>query len=174
MEDTANKDTRCPRQRPHCHLLLGIVSAAISMSRAYDDEDPTFIDSSDARVTDAKKLAYYRELDEDGVFDLLPHEEWWSEHYDFLLSRGYQLRRRFRPDWKHSWSDKNVSPYFCEDAHQHHVRYLLSYLSVCLHPESIDQASHRCKAHLRRSCRSDKEITRDRRRSRNLSNALDS
>ncbi|KAF5379460.1 hypothetical protein D9615_006614 [Tricholomella constricta] len=30
-------------------------------------------------------------------------EEFWVEHYHFLLSNGYQLRPRYNPDWVPSW-----------------------------------------------------------------------
>ncbi|KAK7007393.1 kinase domain-containing protein [Favolaschia claudopus] len=34
---------------------------------------------------------------------LHPGDLWWAEHYTFLLSRGYQLRKRFKPGWVPSW-----------------------------------------------------------------------
>ncbi|KAF5379491.1 hypothetical protein D9615_006618 [Tricholomella constricta] len=33
----------------------------------------------------------------------LEQEEFWVEHYNFLLSHGYQLRPRYHPDWVPSW-----------------------------------------------------------------------
>lgn len=34
---------------------------------------------------------------------LQPHEEWWRDHYDWLKSKGYELRPRYRPGWTPSW-----------------------------------------------------------------------
>ncbi|KAK7031861.1 hypothetical protein R3P38DRAFT_2774331 [Favolaschia claudopus] len=34
---------------------------------------------------------------------LHPGDLWWAENYTFLLSRGYQLRKRFKPGWVPSW-----------------------------------------------------------------------
>ncbi|KAJ7440003.1 hypothetical protein B0H11DRAFT_2100523 [Mycena galericulata] len=34
----------------------------------------------------------------------LAHEQFWIDHQPFLLSRGYQLRPRYRPGWVPSWS----------------------------------------------------------------------
>lgn len=47
---------------------------------------------------------------------LHPGEIWWRDRYQVLLDNGYQLRPRFRPDWKPSWQGKNVHPFTCEDA----------------------------------------------------------
>ncbi|KAJ7074531.1 hypothetical protein C8F01DRAFT_1100802 [Mycena amicta] len=33
-----------------------------------------------------------------------PEEQWWIDRQPFLLSCGYQLRARFRPDWIPSWA----------------------------------------------------------------------
>ncbi|KAG6808910.1 hypothetical protein H0H92_002387, partial [Tricholoma furcatifolium] len=37
--------------------------------------------------------------------DLLISEIFWVEHQPYLLSRGYQLRPRYRPEWIPSWKD---------------------------------------------------------------------
>ncbi|KAJ7511983.1 hypothetical protein B0H11DRAFT_2214852 [Mycena galericulata] len=37
---------------------------------------------------------------------LAHHEQFWAESYEFLLSRGYQLRPRYRPEWVPSWIPK--------------------------------------------------------------------
>ncbi|KAG8898375.1 hypothetical protein FRB99_007484 [Tulasnella sp. 403] len=57
---------------------------------------------------------------------LLSIETPWVSRYEFLLSKGYRLRSRYRPDWKASWLDKpGTSPIDCEDSitssHEHHL-----------------------------------------------------
>ncbi|KAH8111759.1 kinase-like domain-containing protein [Phellopilus nigrolimitatus] len=71
-----------------------------------------------ARITDPDDLTFFRELERKGRFSLLPSECWWRDHYEFLLSRGYQLRPRYHPGWKPSWLETDIFPYACEDAHQ--------------------------------------------------------
>ncbi|KAH8111764.1 kinase-like domain-containing protein [Phellopilus nigrolimitatus] len=71
------------------------------------------------RMTSPSDLRFFRELERKGRFNLLPSECWWRDHYEFLLSRGYQLRPRYRPGWKPSWLETDIFPYDCEDAHEH-------------------------------------------------------
>ncbi|KAF7422584.1 hypothetical protein PC9H_010740 [Pleurotus ostreatus] len=40
---------------------------------------------------------------------LLASEVFWRNHYDWLLSKGYLLRSRYRPDWKPSWEGTRKS-----------------------------------------------------------------
>ncbi|KAH8111750.1 kinase-like domain-containing protein [Phellopilus nigrolimitatus] len=68
-------------------------------------------------MTRPSDLKYYREIESDGSFSLLSSECWWRDHYEFLLSRGYQLRPRYHPGWKPSWLETDIFPYACEDAH---------------------------------------------------------
>ncbi|KAK7031869.1 kinase domain-containing protein [Favolaschia claudopus] len=42
---------------------------------------------------------------------LHPGDLWWAEHYTFLLSRGYQLRKRFKPGWVPSWELPGNAPW---------------------------------------------------------------
>lgn len=100
------------------------------MAQAVEDDEPTFREQRAAHLTKEGDLPKYRELDTDGVFDLTQQETWWSEHYEFLLSRGYKLRRRFRPGWKPSWNDTNLNPFFCEDAYRHNVSYHISHAAA--------------------------------------------
>ncbi|KAG6894989.1 hypothetical protein C0993_010348 [Termitomyces sp. T159_Od127] len=37
--------------------------------------------------------------------DLSIDEKFWADHQPYLLSRGYQLRPRYQPDWVPSWKD---------------------------------------------------------------------
>ncbi|KAG8894693.1 hypothetical protein FRC00_008581 [Tulasnella sp. 408] len=48
--------------------------------------------------------------------ELLMSEEPWVARFDFLKSRGYLLRPRYRPGWVHSWKDKkDIFNFTCED-----------------------------------------------------------
>ncbi|KAG8919601.1 hypothetical protein FRC03_002083 [Tulasnella sp. 419] len=42
--------------------------------------------------------------------ELFTHEIPWAQRYDYLLSKGYQLRPRYRPGWKASWKRSIPSP----------------------------------------------------------------
>lgn len=44
------------------------------------------------------------------------HEIPWRERYDYLYSRGYALRPRYRPDWVASWKASGLKPIECEDS----------------------------------------------------------
>jgi len=44
-----------------------------------------------------------------------PSERWWVERQEALERTGYLLRRRYRPDWKPSWSGTNKFYLDCED-----------------------------------------------------------
>ncbi|KAF7422586.1 hypothetical protein PC9H_010742 [Pleurotus ostreatus] len=46
---------------------------------------------------------------------LLEHELFWRDHYDWLLSRGYHLRSRYKPDWKPSWEGTKKFWAVCTD-----------------------------------------------------------
>lgn len=41
---------------------------------------------------------------------LSPAEEFWRDRYYFLLSKGYELRRRYHPEWIPSWIQSGVLP----------------------------------------------------------------
>ena len=57
--------------------------------------------------------------------ELLPHELWWKGKEEFLASRGYTLRPRFRKDWTPSWlRSVEIDPLQCEDAVELWVRQL--------------------------------------------------
>ncbi|GLB34249.1 putative protein kinase [Lyophyllum shimeji] len=46
---------------------------------------------------------------------LREHEEPWRDRYAFLLSKGYQLRARYEPDWSPSWLTVDIDPAYCDD-----------------------------------------------------------
>ncbi|KAH8111756.1 kinase-like domain-containing protein [Phellopilus nigrolimitatus] len=69
-------------------------------------------------MTDPNDLKFFRELERKGSFNLLPSECWWRDHYEFLLSHGYQLRPRYHPGWKPSWLETDIFPHACEDAYK--------------------------------------------------------
>ncbi|KAH9850489.1 hypothetical protein C2E23DRAFT_835365 [Lenzites betulinus] len=39
------------------------------------------------------------------LYELSSPECWWRDHYDWLLTRGYRLRPRYKPGWKPSWEE---------------------------------------------------------------------
>ncbi|KAG9124820.1 hypothetical protein FRC07_010120 [Ceratobasidium sp. 392] len=43
-------------------------------------------------------------------------ENRWVSMQPYLLSKGYQLRPRYRPGWVPSWKNTGASPYDCEDS----------------------------------------------------------
>ncbi|KAL1713748.1 hypothetical protein EV715DRAFT_295794 [Schizophyllum commune] len=43
------------------------------------------------------------------------NEQWWAAHQPWLLSRGYMLRRRYRPGWKPSWHGRDLLSLEVED-----------------------------------------------------------
>ncbi|KAJ3474983.1 hypothetical protein NLI96_g12132 [Meripilus lineatus] len=47
---------------------------------------------------------------------LMSYEAWWRDHYDLLLSHGYQLRPRLRPGWVPSWTTTGNRMWSCEDS----------------------------------------------------------
>ena len=51
-----------------------------------------------------------------GVYDLDPSEVQWRERQPTLETRGYALRKRYRPEWTPSWIGTNLKPLFCEDS----------------------------------------------------------
>ena len=54
--------------------------------------------------------------------NLSEDELWWTERYEFLESRGYRLRPRFRPGWVPSWLNTGRDPLDFEDSRFHLVR----------------------------------------------------
>ncbi|OCB87837.1 hypothetical protein A7U60_g4970 [Sanghuangporus baumii] len=72
------------------------------------------------RIHNPVQIRVFRELDELGDFDLSAVEKRWTEDYDYLLSRGYQLRPRFHPGWTPTWRGTNLSPVACEDSIVHY------------------------------------------------------
>ncbi|KAL5513758.1 hypothetical protein ACEPAH_4159 [Sanghuangporus vaninii] len=58
-------------------------------------------------------------------FSLNDGERWWRDRYDMLKEHGYQLRPRYHPEWKPSWTAKQL-PGVREDSY------------VTYHPKVID------------------------------------
>lgn len=48
--------------------------------------------------------------------ELSEAEKRWVSFHPYLLSKGYQLRPRYRPDWAPSWKATGDNPYDCEDS----------------------------------------------------------
>ncbi|THU94248.1 hypothetical protein K435DRAFT_756739 [Dendrothele bispora CBS 962.96] len=58
--------------------------------------------------------------------DLTDSESYWKDHYSWLGEKGYQLRPRYRPDWKPSWNAKKAyNPLKFEDAQRGKEAYHL-------------------------------------------------
>ncbi|OCB87840.1 hypothetical protein A7U60_g4974 [Sanghuangporus baumii] len=83
------------------------------------------------------RIQFFRELEENGEFDLSNVERGWVEDYEYLLCHGYQLRPRFHPRWTPTWCGTNLSPVACEDSIAHFVR-----LIFC---PFIRPANHNCQ-----------------------------
>lgn len=64
------------------------------------------------------------ESDERAVLD--KYEMGWRDLYDFLESRGYQLRARYRPGWTPSWLTSGVPWDRSDDGVASQVRYGLT------------------------------------------------
>lgn len=48
--------------------------------------------------------------------ELSDAEKRWVSYQPYLVSKGYQLRPRYRPDWIPSWKSTGAYPYDCEDS----------------------------------------------------------
>ncbi|KAI0350534.1 kinase-like protein [Trametes cingulata] len=77
------------------------------------------------RPTAAEAYREFKELrrghaeeDEEDVFAMLTTEErYWRDRQEFLESRGYMLRPRYKPDWTPSWTGKSEFAWvYAEDA----------------------------------------------------------
>ncbi|KAG8744548.1 hypothetical protein FRC11_013417, partial [Ceratobasidium sp. 423] len=67
---------------------------------------------------DDDEIALYAEAIRSGQNDpwgLATNEMHWVQHQPYLLSKGYQLRPRYRPGWVRSWEGTNRNPLVCED-----------------------------------------------------------
>ncbi|KAI0077232.1 hypothetical protein K474DRAFT_1675023 [Panus rudis PR-1116 ss-1] len=67
-------------------------------------------------VCTPQEAAEYAVLTRKGHWDLSPSELFWRDRYEFLSSKGYNLRPRLHPSWKPSWINTNRDPDFCEDS----------------------------------------------------------
>ncbi|KAH7339281.1 kinase-like domain-containing protein [Rhizoctonia solani] len=68
---------------------------------------------------DDEETALYAEAARTGRNDpwkLTTNELHWAQHQPYLLSKGYQLRPRYRPGWVRSWEGTNRNPLICEDS----------------------------------------------------------
>ncbi|KAJ7619797.1 hypothetical protein DFH06DRAFT_1235059 [Mycena polygramma] len=64
-----------------------------------------------------KPTALSGTLSEDSMQRLSASEQLWARSYEFLLSRGYQLRKRYHPKWVRSWAGNKRHPiaHECDD-----------------------------------------------------------
>ena len=81
------------------------------MSDSAAHQYPAFL-----HVKDPQQLARLRELDEQGNWDLEQFEIWWRNRYHILKEHGYEVRPRFRPDWKPSWRGTDLDAMLMEDS----------------------------------------------------------
>ncbi|KAF7428208.1 hypothetical protein PC9H_007429 [Pleurotus ostreatus] len=78
-------------------------------------------------------------------------ELFWRDHYDWLLEKGYQLRSRYRPDWKPSWEGTGKLRFnYSDNVHPTHGSVLdaerssdgellmLKRISKSLHPFEVE------------------------------------
>ena len=72
---------------------------------------------------------------------LKPHEEWWRDHYDFLRSKGYELRPRYQPGWTPSWLGTDKVILLCEDRVSTYVSGVMC-LSETVLTSGPEQISH--------------------------------
>jgi len=64
----------------------------------------------------------------DVEIELTASEKWWRERYQFLESRGYRLRERYRPGWVPSWQGTGRSKGQFEDGWFSFVRGFFQHL----------------------------------------------
>ncbi|KAI0645035.1 kinase-like protein [Trametes meyenii] len=67
-------------------------------------------------VLDDETAKHYEQLTAEGVYNLIPSEEFWKERHSYLERRGYTLRPRYSPKWQPSWKGTHLNPTFCEDS----------------------------------------------------------
>jgi len=60
---------------------------------------------------------------------IFKQKEFWVAQYSFLLSRGYQLRPRYEPNWVPSWTNGGHMKALAEDA----IRPLVSGMSCTVY-----------------------------------------
>ncbi|CAE7112738.1 unnamed protein product [Rhizoctonia solani] len=66
-----------------------------------------------------EEAAIYAEaarLGQNDLWGLSSNEKLWVQYQPYLLTRGYQLRPRYRPGWVRSWQGTNRNPRVCEDS----------------------------------------------------------
>ena len=69
---------------------------------------------------------------EDRFAQLGPSESYWTRRQQFLVSKGYTLRPRYRPDWVPSWKrDPKTSIFDADDRHSVPVK------SIALHHRDV-------------------------------------
>ncbi len=67
-------------------------------------------------MVDSPKLKALRARAAASRAQLLPYEARWRDKQEFLASKGYMLRPRYRPGWKPSWeTDSSRHPDEFED-----------------------------------------------------------
>lgn len=81
--------------------------------------------SKQRRFRSSAERALWTEEIEAGAFDLREHEEWWRDRYEFLQSKGYILRPRYKPGWIPSWQGTDLIPVLCEDSMSTSVNHVV-------------------------------------------------
>ena len=74
---------------------------------------------------------------EDRFAQLGPSESYWARRQQLLMSKGYTLRPRYRPDWVPSWKrDPKTSIFDADDRHSVPVKSM-TLLHCHLHPYDV-------------------------------------
>ena len=57
------------------------------------------------------------------------NEEWWRDHYYDIYDCGYELHRRYHPDWEPSWRGSGQKNFVGDERHANMVSLAFSVLS---------------------------------------------
>ena len=68
-------------------------------------------------IIDGPTLENVQRRTREGRYKLTEFEKWWSDRYNFLESRGYRLRSRFRPGWTPQWLGTPIHPVYVKDSY---------------------------------------------------------
>jgi hypothetical protein len=71
--------------------------------------------------------------------DLHRVELWWVKHQPWLLEQGYELRPRFRSNWKPSWEGTRKDWEDCEDGQLLSVRHMMCNTQLYTHANASVQ-----------------------------------
>lgn len=70
----------------------------------------------DAERRAQKELSLFGTSQQPSPGELDSREIWWTNHFEWLKSRGYLLRPRYAPDWVPSWTNSKKDWFEHEDS----------------------------------------------------------